>query len=274
MRGRYLTPKALAELEAQLSQRDWLVIQTVSGLRFVSGDQLRRLGFADASARATRRALLRLTDLGVLERLPRQVGGVRAGSAGFVYRLAAAGQRLAASRGEQPPRRKSGQVPGMRFVAHALQSAELATLLVEADRAGQLELLELVNEPACWRRWSQGRLRPDGFLRIGAGDFEDSYFIEVDMGTVGSQALSAKLRQYLAYAASGSEQAEHGVFPKVLWLTPDQRRAAVIQALVKRLPCSAWELFEAVPFAEALDRLAAGEGLSGRETIFSKEYLS
>src|SRR5262245_3341192 len=98
MRGQYLTPKVLAGIEAQLAERDWRVLRRVSGLRFVSGSQLRRLELGESSARASRRALLRLVHLGVLERLPRQIGGVRAGSAGFVYRLGPAGQRLAVPR--------------------------------------------------------------------------------------------------------------------------------------------------------------------------------
>src|ERR1700730_16785722 len=95
----YVTAARLAELETRLSDRDRDVLARVASLRFVSGAQLTPLCFGDlgdasAGARASRRALLRLPRLGVLARLPRVIGGVRAGSAGFVYRLGLVGHRL------------------------------------------------------------------------------------------------------------------------------------------------------------------------------------
>jgi len=258
--ARYATKAALRELEAQLTEHDEAVLRRVSDLRFVTGDQLRRLHFADidvrASARAARRALLRLTRLDCLQRLPRQIGGARRGSAGFVYHLGLAGQRLAIERSWLPKHRTRGpQIPGTLFLAHSLQIAELHTLLVEADRARRIELLQLEAEPAS-QRWYGGAvgpqrtLKPDSYARLGVGEFEDSYFVEVDMATEGSSALERKLRQYVEYEATGLEQAEHGVFPKALWLTPDGKRATAIAACIERLPHSAQELFVVTPFDE------------------------
>lgn len=249
MSAAYWTVKRLHELAARLSERDRTILARVHELRFVSGAQLVRLHFADVPTRTAREALLRLTRLGLLERLPRPIGGVRAGSSGFVYRLGPAGQRLLGLTWR-------AHVPGTLFVAHSLQVAELHTLLVEADRAGRVELLEAVAEPGCWRGYASGTLKPDSYLRLAAGDYEDSYFIEVDMGTEGSRALTAKLRQYIDYQASGIEQAENGVFPKVLWTTPDESRAEVIGECAEQLPTTAPGLFAALPFAEALDFLA------------------
>lgn len=260
----YATAAALQHLQRVLTVRDEAVLRSVSDLHFVSGAQLARLHFrdTDADARATRRALLRLTRLGGLVRLPRPVGGVRAGSAGFVYALGLLGQRLAVERGWQPPRRpRRSHVPGTLFLAHVLAIAELHTLLNEADRDGRLELLELSAEPACHRQYAGGigaqraTLKPDSFLRLGVGEYEDSYFIEVDMGSEGSRTILAKLRAYLAYQASGIEQAERGVFPQVLWTAPDEQRAAAIRACVERLRRSERELFGVVPFASALNVL-------------------
>ena len=45
---------------------------------------------------AARRALQRLTKLGLLATLERRIGGVRSGSDGLIYRLGPAGQRLQA----------------------------------------------------------------------------------------------------------------------------------------------------------------------------------
>jgi hypothetical protein len=264
MSAHYVTATAIKKLHGRLTSRDMKVLKRVSDLRFVSGSQLTRLHFADcsdaaASARAARRALLRLVRLDVLERLPRVVGGARAGSAGFIYRLAPAGQRLVIERGWQPEgRRRRSEVPGTLFVDHALQIAELHTLLVEADRSRVIELLALDGEPACWRSYGRERgqratLKPDSYVRLGVGAYEDSYFIEVDMGTEGSRALQRKLRDYLAYEASGQEQAERGVFPKTLWLAPTPKRASDIEACIVRLPHPAQELFAVALVADLLD---------------------
>jgi len=257
MSGRYVTKAVARDLDSRLTKRDLAVTRSVCELRFVSGAQLARMHFAGSDPRASRRTLLRLTRLDVLERLERRVGGVRAGSAGFVYRLGLAGQRLALERGWIPDRRRRrSRVPGTLFLSHALEVSELHTRLVEADRLGRIELLERSAEPACWRRYGgvgASILKPDSFLRLGAGEYEFVYFIEVDMGTEGSRALNRQLRAYIAYYDGGHEQAEHGVFPKVLWLTPDARRVAAIEECVRELGREHRELFEVAEFGDALE---------------------
>jgi hypothetical protein len=263
---RNVTAAVLDALREELTERDDLLLRSVSELRFLSGDQLVRLYFNDSddpvsNARAARRALLRLVRLGCLDRLPRRVGGVRSGSGGFVYHLGVAGQRLAMERGWQPMRRRRRSlVPGTLFLAHSLQVAELHTLLREADRSGRIELLELVAEPACWRSLAGNRgqaamLKPDSFGEFGSGDFVDSYWFEVDMGTEGSTAIGRQLKRYLDYQASGQIQAERGVFPRVLWLAPSRERAAVIGECIGQLPKARREPFTAAPFADLITTL-------------------
>jgi protein involved in plasmid replication-relaxation len=264
----YLTAAGLQALQSRLTEHDLSVLQRVSDLRFVTGDQLTRLCFADtddqaANGRAARRALLRLTRLGALERLPRQVGGARAGSAGYVYCLGVGGQRLALLRGWQPERRRRrSQTPGTLFVRHALQVSELHALLVTADRSRRIELLELSGEPACWRSWGgvaaqRQTLKPDSYARLGVGAYEYSYFIEVDRGTEGSQTIVRQLAVYVAYYMSGTEQAARGVFPRVLWLAPDSKRVAAIEDCVAQLPRADRELFRVVRFEDAVTVMQA-----------------
>lgn len=259
MTARYLTAAGMKELHGKLTDGDYALIKRVSDLRFVSGSQLTRMHFSggsdeEANARAARRALLRLTRLDCLRRLPRRVGGVRSGSAGFIYHLGRAGQRVAVERGWQPKRRRRwSAIPGTLFVDHALRVAELHTLLTEADRSRSIELLELAAEPACYRTYGgmggqRCTLKPDSYARLGVGDFEDSYFIEVDMGTEGSRALDRQLKLYLDYEASGVEQAERGVFPKVLWLAPGADRVGAIRECIARLPLATRELFDVALF--------------------------
>jgi hypothetical protein len=266
MRSSYLTAAAWTRAESQLSERDLAVLRYVSDLRFVTGSQLARLCFADpgdtrAAARAARYALLHLTRLWALDRLPRTIGGVRAGSAGYVYRLGIGGQRLAVNRGWQPERRaRRSRAPGMLFVRHTLAIAEMHTRLVEGDRSGRFELLELRGEPSCWRVYDGLAaqaivLKPDTYLRLGIGGFEDSYFIEVDRGTEGSRAILGQLERYLAYHLTGTEQTERGVFPRVLWLASDQRRVEAIAGCVAALPEAEQTLFQAAPFEQAIEAI-------------------
>lgn len=255
---RYVTAAVARDLDARLTDRDRAVIRSVLELGFVSGNQLARIHFAEADPRAVRRTLLRLTRLDVLERLPRVVGGVRAGSAGYVYRLGLAGQRLALHYGWLPERRRRrSRVPGTLFLNHALEVAELHTRLIEVDRTGRLELLELSAEPACWRSYGgvgaqRSVLKPDSFLRLGVGNYELVFFIEVDRGSEGSRALMRQLRAYVAYYDSGKEQAERGVFPKTLWLAPDERRVSAIEECVRQLPRENRELFQVELFTDAI----------------------
>lgn len=118
-------------------------------------------------------------------------------------------------------------------------------------------MLELTAQPACWHSYGgagaqRSILKPDSYARLGVGDFEDSYFFEIDRGTEGSRALTVKLRQYAAYYDSGQEQAERGVFPRVLWLTPTAERAEVIEGCIERLPTAARELFRVGLFTQIL----------------------
>ena len=265
MTRHYVTAARLTSVDARLTDHDRAVLHRVLDLGFASGDQLARMHFADrddadAQARAARRALVRLTRLDCLARLPRRVGGERAGSAGFVYRLGLAGQRLAILYGWQPDRRgRRSHVPGTFFLNHSLAVAELVTLLIEGDRSRRFELLELSAEPACWRSYSgigsQGRatLKPDSYVRLGVGDYEDSYFVEVDMGSEGSHTLGRKLAEYVAYQTSGREQEQRGVFPRVLWLAPDEQRVEVIERCVGRLAAASRELFAVALQADAVD---------------------
>lgn len=275
MTRRYVTKAALTDLAAQLTDRDLAILKSVSSLRFMSGQQLTRWHFGDgpANARAARRALLRLIRLGCLARLPRRVGGVRAGSAGFVYTLHAAGQAVAALHGWQPEqRRRRSWSPGTLFLNHTLQVAELHTRLIEGDRAGRFELLELRAEPSCWRSYGDGlaqpvTLKPDSYVRLGVGAFEDSYFVEIDLGSEGSGALLRQLRAYVDFHRAGQEQRSRGVFPRVLWSAPDEARAAVLGTCIGRLPPAERELFVVAEFAEGL---ALFEGQGAKNTTNSR----
>jgi hypothetical protein len=243
---------------------DWTVLTFMSEVRLASGRQLvARFWDTDQhgvpAARAGRRALKRLATLRVLDPQPGMIGGVRGGSDGFVYGVGVAGARLLATRGFHVSRLSA---PGARFRAHTLAVTEVVVALYTADRTGALDLIEIQTEPACWRGYlgpmgARLLLKSDLFVRIGVGAFEDRWMLEVDLATEASGALAAKARRYLAHYRSGVEQSEHGVYPRVLWATPDARRSEQVAAALGRVPEELRSLFAICLLDEVPAMLAA-----------------
>jgi hypothetical protein len=249
-------------LAAHLSDRERAVLGSLRRLQVATSAQLERLHFADVTARQARAVLASLVERRLIARLPRQVGGVRAGSAGYIYVLDVAGQRLNPTGGRRVQRPWPVGTP---FLAHTLAVSELYVRLMEAERQGQaaLRLGEFHTEPACWRSFaapSAGRvtLKPDAEVTLGLGRFEDRWFIEVDRATESRSTLDRKLGCYLRYWQSGQEQARTGIFPKVLWIVPDSARVDLLVDGCGRLPVAAWPLFTVATEADAVDRLLAG----------------
>lgn len=260
---------ARAALDDRLSQRDLAIVQSLAELRFLSAKQLERWHYRGATplarARAARRGLERLTTLSVLIRLERRVGGVRAGSAGYTYALDLLGQRIAARHGWLRIRRtRRLREPGRAFQRHVLAIGELHLRLIEADRAGELELVLREAEPTCWRSFAGaggGRvtLRPDSFAVVATPTLELSWFIEIDKATESSSTIERKLATYVAYWRSGQEIARRGVQPRTLWLAPNLRRAGQLAAAIGRLPLEAQPLFVVAVFDQAIEAMTGKE---------------
>jgi hypothetical protein len=263
---RRLSPRQLASISDQLSPRDQEALRTVSRFRVMSGAQLQRLLWADiapsARARMARRGLSRLARLDVLQPLVRRVGGQRAGSASTTYALGRAGQYLL--RSEQPVKRRvrRAHTPGARYLAHTLAVAELYVGLVEAERRGLVELIRFEPEPESWRPYMVGFgsrqvLKPDAFLKLARGEYEFSWFIEQDMATEALTTVRSKAARYHDYFCTGTEQAARGVFPRTLWIVPDENRAEDIRETLTQLPAAAHRLFVVATTADALALLTS-----------------
>jgi hypothetical protein len=263
-----LTATRLITLAAQLADRDLNIVATLAMSRVATKNQLQRLHFADGSgqtqSRRSRAALERLTDLQVLTRLDRRIGGVRSGSAGFIYALGPAGQRLRGSQGPAGGHRvRRPWTPSLPFLAHRLAVTELFVALVEQERIGLVELLHFESEPGCWRHFNgpAGRvvtLKPDAYVATALGEYEEFRFIEVDRATESLPVVASKLTVYRQYWASGREQRQHGLFPGVLFVVPDDRRAAQVRRECARLPEAASALFEVVVWTEAVAVMTGG----------------
>jgi hypothetical protein len=137
--------------------------------------------------------------------------------------------------------------------------------LALADRAGRLHLADFATEPASWRRFhgpggARLVLKPDAAVRLVLGQYEDRWWLEVDRGTESSTALARKCELYRRYWQAGVEQARAGVFPKVLWLVPDEPRHGVVMDVIGRLAADARPLFAIALFSDAVERLLRGAG--------------
>jgi hypothetical protein len=195
-------------------------------------------------ARIARRAIKRLADWRVIDPLPgRTVGGLHGGSDTLVYGVGAAGVRMLAVRGQHQARLGT---PGARYVAHTLAATGLVVDLRTAAARSELDLIEIQQEPQCWRSFLAGlgahlTCKPDLFVRVAmpGSAYEQHWMIEVDMATEASATIRAKARRHLAYYWSASET----VHPRVLWAVPDARRAEQIQEALAPLPADGRQLF-------------------------------
>ena len=270
MSGRYLTAERLEALRDALTDRNWQILSSLQTVKVATAHQLERLHFRDGSpdpmvtARQRRRVLEHLDDLQVLTRLDRRIGGVRAGSSGFVYGVGIAGQRLLNAFGDHARRARAPWTPGISFLAHRLAITELFVRLVEAERIGSLQLADFVAEPDCWRGFA-GRggarllLKPDAYVRLLLGAYEYVWFVEVDRGSESRLTIQAKCQRYVDYWLSGREEVYSNVFPAIAWLVPDIRRADVIVGVIERLPADSRALFQVGIFDQAIRLLAGGD---------------
>jgi hypothetical protein len=267
---RRITVARLEALEQALGERERQIVRLVAALRLISHSQLAAVLQADADwqaspasqARSIRRTLARLTADGLLERLDRRVGGLRAGSNGYIYYLGPVGQRLMAYwNGDGLVRGRRRPDPSARYVDHRLAITGLYVDLIGAERMGVVELLSFDVEPDCWRHHvdrfgASSILKPDALARLGIGLFQDDWFIEVDLGTESSTVIARKAQAYWDYFQTGVEQEQHGVFPRVVFITNSEvRRQRIVDACL-RLPAEAWELFAVTTLDKAIDLLS------------------
>jgi hypothetical protein len=257
-----ITAHHLQQIANRLSEQDWQVLDFVSTSRLATGKQLVQcLWMADrharpSQARIARRALKRLGDWRILDPLPgRSVGGLHGGSETMIYGVGAAGVRLLAMRDQHQARLGT---PGARYVNHTLACTQFVVDLRTAAARGELDAIEIQQEPHCWRSFLAGIgsrviCKPDLFVRVAIpGSVNESHWmIEVDMATEASATVRFKALRHLAYYRSASEP----VHPRVLWAVPDERRARQVAEIVRRLPPEAQRLFMVCLLDETIELL-------------------
>jgi len=263
MRGR-IYQHDLDRIRERLAPRDLAVLDQIRTLRLMTGAQIQAVHFPlcdheseHAAVRATRRVLQRLVRDGLLVSLERRVGGVKGGSAGATYAASALGQRLI-----DGDRHTRFREPSATFVTHTLTITQLVVDLIEAQRARKIDLVRLEPEPRCWRTYTTaaGRevVRPDLFVAVGAGEFEHHWFVEIDLGTETINRRLTKCAQYDAYYRSGTEQARHDLFPRVVWAVPNDRLAAELQARIQQSRRLTSDIFAVATHDELLAMICGG----------------
>lgn len=272
MSGPRVSRARLHGIRGTLSDRDMEVLESVATNRFLTTHQIRRLHFTDhetnaAAIRSANRALARLTTLGLVDHLERRIGGVRSGSDSHVWTLTEVGARLLRSTSEfdEPPKRYRAHEPTLTFLEHTLATAEVCVSLTEAERGGGFSIVELLREPDCWRAYS-GRhggvtqLKPDLSLVTVCGEYEDHWFLEIDRCTEPPSRIVRACEKYEAYRQTGAERKRIGIFPAVVWVTPDAKRCTTLRSHITRTPGLDHRIFAVVNATDLPALIKAGMG--------------
>lgn len=232
-----ISRRELERIREAMSERDWAITRLIARHRFVTSIQLRRVFFVrhatqGAATRACIRVLDRLMALRIVTRLERRVGGHRHGSAAFIWCLDIIGDRL--TRGSGAARRRTYE-PSLTFLAHTLEVAETHVRLIEATRDQGPTLARVEIETEAWRPYlaptgARTMLKPDLMISLRTPDYDDLWYLEVDLGSESLPVLLRKSHAYDDYRHTGTAQREHGIYPRVLWAMSSVARAQRLSA--------------------------------------------
>lgn len=228
-------------LAMSMSKREWSIVESVSALNMLTGEQLERLHFPLLSSPRSRsvvrwRTLKGLVDARILLALPRP--GRRAGSAERCYALDSAGQRLMQMRANLAGRERIRRPdrPGERFIEHTLATAELYVALRErCPLLGIAVDRYLVEHAATWPAGHSVPLRPDALCVLRHGTVRDYWWIETDRATESLPTIRHKLRTYLSFVYTG-QLGPDGIVPRVLFACPTDARCKAIRRVIRTLP--------------------------------------
>ncbi|MGW0056481.1 replication-relaxation family protein [Nocardia nova] len=249
--------RQLAVLREQLSSRDLAVLGDLERFRLLTTRQLQRLHFTDghatlgAATKACTRVLGRLGSVKLIQALneeKRRKGGARRGSDQLIWQLTARGDRLLRLV-KGSGHRKRYTSPSSEFVKHTLLVSELAVVLHETGTRTPIELVELAAEGLAQRPFVglhgvKQTLKPDLHAITAGDEYEHHWFIEADRDTERGPHIQRKLEAYTRYYQSGRYQAEHGLFPSVLWVVPDTARGQRLARMISSGESLRAELFQ------------------------------
>jgi hypothetical protein len=157
--------------------------------------------------------------------------------------------------------------PSPDFLNHTLRVAEICVIIHQVSRKSSLIINQIQTEPNCWRDFAGAygnsrTLKPDLYAELSDREYDYFAFFEADLASEHQPVIAKKAAVYQAYWRSGREQNRHdGVFPLIVWITPDSRRAAQILATIREDKTLDEKLHTAVAvkdFANYLARLGGG----------------
>ena len=263
-----ISRRRLYDLRASLTPSDLDVLALLGEHRFLTSRHVASLAHADAATplagnRSAQRQLRKLSDLRLVGYLPRRVGGWGGGQAQTVWHLAEGGYRLLDFDNprdiEVTSSRRRFREPSPQFLAHTLRIADIRVICEQPSPGQEVGLIQA--EPECWRDWTSAYgaplvLKPDLYVELADHDYDYYYFMEADLGSEHMPTVARKAAVYQTYRDTGREQARlGGVFPLVLWVTPDQRRADQIMSVIRADPTCDERLHQAVAITDLAEYL-------------------
>lgn len=243
----------------RLTKQDVEVLSLLNRCRYATTRQIVELYFRENKPKtATRRANLltkNLSNLGLIVHLNRRIGGVRAGSGSYVWHITHKGIKELRRVDESVKLRlKNRYEPSQNHLKHQLFVTQIFVELTTLHLDGKITIENFSFEPKCWRSFttlfSHFTLKPNEFVRLMVGNFEEAYFFEADNATEHLGRIIAKCKQYIAYFNTGIEQRENEIFPLVVWVVPDDKRKLAILNRIKEDLDGYWELFEVITLDE------------------------
>jgi hypothetical protein len=219
------------------TDRDRQIVHEISRYRQLSSGQIFELLFHGAKSKTRLHdALKRLKKAGFISMIERRpVGGTGAGSGPVVWQLGTKGRKYF--------EREKGY-PYRSIHPHTLAIADAAIGLKRLERDGSIEIVGLATEPDTWQVIAGADLRPDLHVELGipSRGMSVSLWIEVDMGTERQKQLKDNLARYM-HAYEHVTEADMSVFPRILFLVPDDERLKELNSLINSGPAEAKDLF-------------------------------
>lgn len=235
-----LTRSQIAIIGKRLSPRDWQILHFVDRHTYVTTAHIRDALFVNhanptAATRAAIRVLDRLLGSRLVSRLERRVGGNSRGSAATIWFLGTTGERLTRADPDGPRRRYN--VPSINFLHHTLAIADAHIQILQVSQSRRFSVSVVQIETEAWRSYLNRHgtsvlLKPDLFVTLSTDEYDDHWYLEIDRGTESIPVLLTKCLAYAEYRRTGRAQSEHGVFPRVLWVLPSERRVARLKAAI------------------------------------------
>lgn len=220
-----------------IDERDYKVIYLVSEFKQLTSMHIRELLFHDlASPTPCKRTLRRLVERKYLAPMEwRLIGGMRGGSGQLVYQLGPAGWRMLRTEPYRPARAIS---------YHTLEVGHTYLELVRLERAGRFKISGYAVESEAWITVNGFDVRPDLYVET---QMPDGHMVksnlEIDLGSEGEKQLRGKLAAYV-YAFNHVDAAQFPIWPRTVWIVPDELRARQLRRLINQLPEDEQQLFK------------------------------